>query len=92
LRVSLSWFNYDDLDLHVYEPAGRGVSSFSDHINFGNKRGWTGGVLDVDMNAGHGHTRDAVENVVWMKSSGRRLPGRGEQLRPARDQRRRLRR
>ncbi len=66
LRVSLSWFNYDDLDLHVYEPAGRGIGGLRDHINFRNKRGWTGGTLDVDMNAGSGTTREAVENVVWM--------------------------
>jgi hypothetical protein len=66
LRVSLSWFNYDDLDLHVHEPSGRGYQSFNDHISFRNKRGWTGGVLDVDMNAGGGTTREAVENVVWM--------------------------
>ena len=65
LRVSLSWYNYDDLDLHVYEPAGRGVSAGYDHIFFRNKRGWTGGTLDVDMNAGSGMTRQAVENVVW---------------------------
>jgi hypothetical protein len=36
-----------------------------DRICFHNKRGWTGGVLDVDMNAGSGTTREAVENVVW---------------------------
>jgi hypothetical protein len=66
LRISLSWFNYDDLDLHVYEPAGRGVDGLHDHIYFSNKRGATGGTLDVDMNAGSGTTREAVENVVWM--------------------------
>lgn len=65
LRVSLSWFNYDDLDLHIYEPAGRGTKGLHEHIYYGSKRGWTGGTLDVDMNAGHGHTREAVENVVW---------------------------
>lgn len=66
LRVSLSWFNYDDLDLHIYEPAGRGVASLLNHIYFGSKRGSSGGVLDVDMNAGSGHTREPVENVVWI--------------------------
>jgi hypothetical protein len=66
LRVSLSWFNFDDLDLHIHEPMGRGVGGLRDHIFFGNKRGASGGVLDVDMNAGGGHTREAVENVVWM--------------------------
>ncbi len=65
LRVSLSWFNYDDLDLHIHEPSGRGMRGLSDHIYFGNKRGWTGGTLDVDMNAGRGTTREPVENVVW---------------------------
>ncbi|HEY8924295.1 MAG TPA: hypothetical protein VIU64_07935 [Polyangia bacterium] len=65
LRVSLSWFNYDDLDLHVYEPAGRGVHGLQDHIYYRNKRGATGGTLDVDMNAGSGTSREAVENVVW---------------------------
>lgn len=65
LRVSLSWFNYDDLDLHVHEPPGRGAWGAVPHIHFRNKRGWTGGTLDVDMNAGYGQTREAVENVVW---------------------------
>ena len=65
MRVSLSWFNFDDLDLHVHEPPGRGAAASLPHIFFRNKRGWTGGVLDVDMNAGHGQTREAVENIVW---------------------------
>lgn len=64
LRVSLSWFNYDDLDLHVVEPQGRGMHVYNE-IFFRNKRGWTGGVLDVDMNAGMGTTREPVENIVW---------------------------
>jgi hypothetical protein len=68
LRVSLSWYNYDDLDLHVYEPPGRGVHAGSSRIYFGNKRGWTGGTLDIDMNAGSGQTREAVENVYWSKA------------------------
>lgn len=67
LRVSLSWFNFDDLDLHVHEPQGRGLGGLRDHIFFGNKRGWTGGELDVDMNAGGPRSREAVENVVWMQ-------------------------
>jgi hypothetical protein len=71
LRISLSWFNYDDLDLHVHEPPGRGVGALQDHIYFRNKRGSTGGTLDVDMNAGSGSTREAVENVVWMSQ----MPG-----------------
>ena len=66
LRVSLSWGNYDDLDLHVYEPTGRGVGGFYDHIFFASKRGWSGGELDVDMNASGPRSREPVENVVWM--------------------------
>lgn len=54
LRVSLAWFNYDDLDIHVMEPTGN-------IINFFNK----GGKLDVDMNAGGGRSREPVENVSW---------------------------
>lgn len=54
LRVSLAWFNYDDLDIHVREPNGT-------LINFVNKAG----KLDVDMNAGGGSSRTPVENVSW---------------------------
>ena len=59
LRISLSWFNYDDLDLHVREPKGN-------HIYFSSKTNpATSGQLDVDMNAGSGSSRNAVENIVW---------------------------
>lgn len=54
LRVSLAWFNYDDLDIHAYPPNGS-------HIYYGNK----GGVLDVDMNAGGRSSREPVENLSW---------------------------
>jgi hypothetical protein len=55
----LSWFNYDDLDLHMMEPSRQ-------HIFFG-ARGPSacGGRLDVDMNAGGGHTREPVENIFY---------------------------
>ena len=56
-RVSLSWFNTDDLDLHVYTPDGS-------HIYYAARSG-QGGVLDVDMNAAPPIVRDAVENVAW---------------------------
>lgn len=53
LRVSLAWYNHDDLDLHSQGPDG--------HVYFGDKRG----ILDVDMNAGGGATRSPVENQAW---------------------------
>jgi len=55
------------LDLHVYEPTSglRGIDALRNHIFFGNKMGTSGGCLDVDMNAGHGTTREPVENVAW---------------------------
>lgn len=62
MRCSLHWFNYDDLDLHVTEPDGN-------EIYFGDKRGSSGGTLDVDMNAGEGTSRDAVENIIWSNPS-----------------------
>lgn len=59
MRVSLAWFNTDDLDLHVIEP------NFNE-IAFYNKDG----KLDVDMNNGFGALRkDAVENVSWKRGS-----------------------
>jgi hypothetical protein len=57
LRVSLSWFNYDDLDIHVHANG--------DHIYHGHRRGCGGGRLDVDMNVS-AITREAVENVSWV--------------------------
>lgn len=59
LRCSLSWYNYDDLDIHIKEPGGK-------HIYYGNDRSpMTKGNLDVDMNAGGRRSRDPVENITW---------------------------
>lgn len=58
LRCSLHWFNYDDLDIHVVEPNGN-------KIFFSSKKSATSGALDIDMNAGSGSSRDAVENIIW---------------------------
>ena len=60
LRVSLSWSNYDDLDIHVIEPDGN-------HIYYGSKgrKHQSSAMLDVDMNAYGGHSRTPVENVIW---------------------------
>lgn len=57
MRVSLHWFNYDDLDLHCILPTG-------ERIYFGKKKG----LLDVDMNAGSGKTRDPVENIAFKEN------------------------
>lgn len=61
LRCSLSWFNYDDLDLHMKEPEGY-------EIYYGNRNTSSPsfGTLDLDMNAGSGNTREAVENIVYL--------------------------
>lgn len=60
LRCSLSWFNYDDLDLHMIEPDGYEIS----FMNRG-RQSPNHGELDVDMNAGMGQTRKAVENICY---------------------------
>ena len=60
LRISLAWHNHDDLDLHVIEPGGHEI-----HFRNKGRTSPTGGVLDVDMNAGGGTTREPVENITW---------------------------
>lgn len=63
-RCSLSWFNYDDLDIHMIEPG-------ENHIYFRNAkfRHPSSGMLDVDMNAGGGYTREGVENIIYTNLS-----------------------
>lgn len=63
LCCRLAWFNYDDLDLHMIEPNGH-------EISFRNRNSrYTGGQLDVDMNAGVVGTREAVENIFYSNAS-----------------------
>lgn len=59
LCCRLAWHNFDDLDFHMQEPGGG-------HISFRHKGpSLCGGRLDVDMNAGHGTTREPVENIFY---------------------------
>lgn len=59
LCCRLSWYNKDDLDLHMKEPRGS-------HIYFSFKRSRiSGGRLDVDMNAHTPLRNDAVENIYY---------------------------
>jgi hypothetical protein len=63
LCCRLAWFNYDDLDLHMHDPGH--------HIYYGNRTfaSPSGGILDVDMNAGGGRTREPVENIFYPSRS-----------------------
>ena len=59
LRFSLSWFNTDDLDIHVIEPDGFEIMYLS------KKSHNTKGNLDIDVNSTYPYTKDPVENIVW---------------------------
>ena len=63
LRISLSWVNNDDLDLHCFTPNGS-------HIYFSDKRPYrTKGQLDIDMQNGGSVAKPSVENIFWIKES-----------------------
>ena len=57
VQITLSWDDYNDLDLHVFCPS-------EERIYFNNKTSDCGGVLDVDMNV-KPVSNTPVENVVW---------------------------
>jgi len=59
IQISLIWDNFNDLDLHVFTPAG-------ERIWFNNRRTACGGTLDVDMNV-RPTSKQPVENLVWWK-------------------------
>src|SRR5262249_11619390 len=68
VTLSLKWDNTNDLDLHCVDPTG-------EKICFSNKKGKTGGHLDVDRNvAFRPKTREPVENIFW--PAGTAPPGR----------------
>lgn len=55
LRISLAWYNGDDLDIHMQAPN-------YGHVYYGNKRS----LLDVDMNAMSARNSvDPVENITF---------------------------
>jgi Ca-activated chloride channel family protein len=57
IRVSLTWNNRNDLDLHVVGPTG-------EEINFNNPRDSHGGYLDLDRNL-YGETTKPMETIFW---------------------------
>lgn len=66
LRVSLAWFNHDDLDLHAHCPDGHVYYAIKTGTNTYARTGVNGQILDVDMNA-HSLTRTPVENLSWVR-------------------------
>ncbi|MEM6449468.1 MAG: hypothetical protein AAF703_04040 [Cyanobacteria bacterium P01_D01_bin.105] len=67
VQVTLRWDTADDLDLYVQDPAG-------DEVYFGNTSIPSGGLLDVDANAGCAARMAApVENIFWPTGEG--VPG-----------------
>ena len=59
IQISLSWNNFNDLDLHCIDPTG-------EEIWFSHPRSTrTGGELDVDQNAHPPYTTTPVENIYW---------------------------
>lgn len=59
IQFSLSWNNYNDLDLHCVEPGGEEIW-YSHPIS-----SRTSGELDVDRNAHAPYTTTPVENIYW---------------------------
>ena len=64
VQVTLRWDSADDLDLYVRDPAG-------DEVFFGNPSIPSGGLLDVDANAGCDvRMASPVENIFWPTGEG----------------------
>jgi Ca-activated chloride channel family protein len=65
IRISLTWNNRNDLDLHVETPGG-------EEINFNYPQDSSGGRLDADRNL-YGETMRPVEVVYWPENAA--IPG-----------------
>ncbi len=65
VQVTLRWDTADDLDLYVRDP-------FGDEVFYGNPAIASGGLLDVDANAGCTAQMAApVENIFWPTGEGK---------------------
>lgn len=68
VQISLMWDTADDIDLHVEHYS---VGS-SERIGWDNRVGYSGGMLDIDMNAAGPQNNQPIENVFWPKGSNPR--------------------
>ena len=81
LQISLSFDNAKDVDLHLIEPEfndeyGEPVSFYDRHIYYGAQMGYyTGGVLDLDSNAGCSIDNVNNENITYNDSTAWVAPG-----------------
>ena len=65
IQISLLWDNINDIDLHV-SFYGNGIKS---QIDWTNKLGYSGGILDIDMNSVSSVTsKNPIENIYWPKN------------------------
>jgi hypothetical protein len=58
IQVTVSWDAPSDVDLHVVDPSGEDVF-------YGNPQGTSGGLLDIDSNAGCAIDNINNENITW---------------------------
>lgn len=58
VQVLLEWHNYNDLDLICVDPYG-------DAVWFRQKTVPSGGMLEIDMNAGSQYSLSPIENIYW---------------------------
>ena len=66
LQFALNWDSATDVDLHVVDPAG-------EMLFYGNPASTSGGVLDLDSNAGCDIDGTQNENAIWAADAA--LPG-----------------